>query len=268
MRRFLKVLLGLGLVVVVVGVIAYFSIDKIAEAGVEKGGTYALGVKTEVKGVILNPFAGKASISDLDVANPEGFNSQSFLTMKKGDCSLKLDSLFSKTVMIPSLELSDVDLVLEQGLGKSNYSVILEHLRGLESGERPRGTEEGKKYVIDEVNIRNVRVKTSFTPLAGQKNAFELAIPSVHLTKVGSESGSGIPIEEVYAVVIRALLDAVAKEGGGRLPQDMQSELNQGLDRLRETLKTGPGGLPRPADLPQIPGGIFGGRKSEGGSRK
>jgi hypothetical protein len=263
MKTFLKVMLGLCLLLLIGGVVAFISIDGIAEAAVERGGTRALGVKTDVKSMDLHPFAGTCSLSGLDVANPDGFRSQSFLTLNSGNCALKLDSLLSDTVVIPSVELADIELALEQGVGKSNYSVILENLRRLESGEKPRETgEDAKKYLIKEVDIRNVRVKTLLALVPGQEKSFELVIPSIHLTDVGS--GSGIPLSEVYAVVIRALLDAVAREGGGRLPPEVQSELNQGLDRLRELLEIGPGGLPRPADLPQIPEGIFGDRKSKG----
>src|SRR2546422_2020741 len=131
MRRLLKILGGLFLLLVLGAVTAFFFLDWIAKKGVERGGAYALGVDTRVKDLDVHPFAGRCSLESLRIANPPGFQSPIFMEMQSGDLAVDLRSLLTETVTVPNLEIKGVDLILERAGGRSNYSVILEHLRRL-----------------------------------------------------------------------------------------------------------------------------------------
>lgn len=71
------------IVVVVVGGIAAVGMaaDSIARRGVEAGATYALGVDTKLAGANVGIMSGSFDMQGLRVANPQGFKSDTFMSL-------------------------------------------------------------------------------------------------------------------------------------------------------------------------------------------
>src|SRR5262245_37914607 len=128
MKKLFKLVILLIVLVFVVGLGAFFYIDTIAKAAIEKGSTLALGVQTKLNSAKLRILDGQLIMSGLDVANPSGFESKHFLNLKDGDVAVTLGSLDDDVVEVPHLLLSDVDVNLEKKSGKSNYQIILDNL--------------------------------------------------------------------------------------------------------------------------------------------
>jgi hypothetical protein len=72
MKKLAKIGLGILAVLVLLLVVAWLSLDYIAKAGIEAGGTYAMGVKTTVDSVNLGLISGQAKVNGLTIGNPEG----------------------------------------------------------------------------------------------------------------------------------------------------------------------------------------------------
>ena len=144
MKKLFKIVIVLVvLLVIVVVVVALSMIDRIAKAGVEQGGTYALGVKTTLDDISVAIFAGQCGMEGLKVANPEGFDSDRFLGLNTGQVAVSLGSLMEDTVVVPTLTLTGIDLYLEKKGDKGNYDVILENLKKFESKPDEAPDEEG-----------------------------------------------------------------------------------------------------------------------------
>ena len=81
-----RVLLVLVLVVVIVAAGGLFYLDRVVGASIERGGSYALGVDTELRSVRLGLLSGEFSLSGLTVANPPGFETPHFFRLEREQC--------------------------------------------------------------------------------------------------------------------------------------------------------------------------------------
>lgn len=244
--RRLGLVAGVLVLVVVVALIAVMvGINGIARAGIEKGGTYALGVPTTLRSANVGVLSGTFAMSGLNVANPEGYASASFLTLGDGAVAVSLQSLRSETVEIPTLRLETITASLERKGGQSNYQTILDHLKGLSGGggEKPSqkpSSGDGKKFVIGELLIRDVKVHLDVFGGPGgalQKlTAVDIPIDEIKLTNVGKTgsgvAGSGVTMGELASIVVRAVLAAAVEKGGGLIPGDVLGELQGSLASL------------------------------------
>ncbi len=97
MRRVVIAALAL-FVVAVLAVTFYF--NELAAGAVERGGTHALGVETELGSLSLRPLLGRLSLSELEIANPPGFEDEHFLTLGNGRVSVSLRSLLGEPVHV------------------------------------------------------------------------------------------------------------------------------------------------------------------------
>ena len=75
MKLLIKIVVGIIFLVVVAVIAVFFFLDSIARGAIESGATYALGVPTTLAKADVRLLRGEFSMSGLDVANPEGFDS-------------------------------------------------------------------------------------------------------------------------------------------------------------------------------------------------
>jgi hypothetical protein len=225
------------LVIAVVGALLY--IDRLLVAGVERGGTHALGVETELRSVRLGLVSGKLGLSGLTVANPEGFETPHFLSLDHGNASVRLRSLTEDTVVIPLVTLRGLELSLERAKGRTNYGVILGNLKKLEKepsgGRRPpaeedQATDESKGFVIQELVLEDVTARARLVPGGGKAREYEVKVPEVKLRDIGSDSETGLSLAQLANVLTKAVLKAVTERGGGLSPalaQEIRGQLAQ-----------------------------------------
>jgi uncharacterized protein involved in outer membrane biogenesis len=236
MKLILNLLL-LAIVLVFVAVFgALFYVDSIARKAVEEGGSYALGVATQVQKVHVGVIAGQVSLENLTVANPPGFDGPRFLKLGSGSVEVSLATLTKTRVVLPQLLLEAVELSLEKkGGAQANYEVILANLKRLESSDKPAAsTGEGKKFIVQEVIIRDINVDTNLLPLGGKATAIELDLPEIRFTY---DSEEGLPMSYLSSLILKAVLKAVVDKAGGLLPREIIGGLDQGLAVLGDVNK-------------------------------
>lgn len=230
MKRWMKWLLVIVLVVVVGILILFASIDRLAKSAIEYGGTYALGVPTTLDKASIGVFSGKFGLSRLQIANPQGFKSESFLKLETGATSLSIGSLLKDKIEVQQLTLSDMELNLERDKGSTNYAKILDNLARFESSEKKEG---GKGFVVREIAIRNVAVRVGLVPVVGDMTSFTVKIPEIILKDVGSDSKTGVLIADLTGIVLKAVLTSAIEKGGGIIPTDVLNDLKGGLGNLK-----------------------------------
>jgi hypothetical protein len=232
------VLLVVVLCVLVVGaaVAGLFYINDLVKVGVEKGGTYAMGVKTTLGSADIGVFSGKAALSDLKVANPVGFKAEQFLGLGSGAVQVSLQSLREPVVEIPKLEMNVIRVSLEKKDGKTNYKVILDNLAKLSGkagdggGSSPSGGEE-KKFIVRDLQIRDVRVSVDMLDAGLPVGAIVVPIDRIELKDIGTQS-KGLPLADVAGIVVRAILATAAENGQGIIPTDILGDLQGQLSAL------------------------------------
>jgi len=231
MKTLLKIAAGLLVLVLIALAAALFYVDQIAEAAVERGGTHALGVETEVGSADVGLIQGDIELERLRVANPEGFEEPDFLTVEHLLLEVSTASLREPVIEVPRLVMQDVRVVLEKREGRTNYKVILENLERLQEGKKDPAPEDGKKFIIRHVLVANVSAQVDLLPVGGELvPPAVVQIPEIQLENIGT-SEEGMSISELTAKLVQLVLEAVVQQGGGVIPaeilKDIQSQLGQ-----------------------------------------
>jgi len=267
MRKLLRLAVLLAILVVVVVAVGWYYIDALAKAGVERGATYALGVPTTVNGVKVGLLGGTVRIDGLNVANPEGFTTPHLMRAGRFDLAVRAGSLFSDTIEVNRFELTDLDLHIEQKLGSSNISTVLDNIKAKAGKPAPEGEKAeaaGKKVKADRIVVRNVSAHIQLLPVGGQASTLDVEVPEIILENVTSDEADGVAVAELTRRLIPAILTAVIGKArdvapganldwlaadvgatvnalGGRA-RDLVEQAGQGAGKVLENIFKLPGG--------------------------
>ena len=232
MRTLLKIAAGLLVLILIALVAAVVYVDQIAEAAVERGGSRALGVETEVGSVDVGLLAGDIELERLRVANPEGFEEPDFLAIEHLLLEVSTESLREPVVEVPRLVMQDVRVVLEKREGRTNYKVILENLERLQKGEKDPAPEDGKKFIIRNVLVADLTAQVDLLPVGGDLvPPAVVRIQEISLENVGT-SEEGMSISELTAKLVQLVLEAVVQQGGGVIPAEILKDIQGQLAQL------------------------------------
>jgi len=237
MKLALKIVLGIVILLIIAVVAAWIMIDSIAKAGIEKGGTYAMGVDTTVQSVSLSLLNGHLAINDLKVANPEKFTSDHF--MKSGDFQLQVDplSVLGDVVHVQSFELDSLDLNVEKPLaGQSNLAVIMANLQRLGSSEKPPQEQPGKRYQIDKIVIKDVVAHFYLGADLTKGPPLAVKVPLIEINDLTSENSNGVVMSEVVRRIVPVILASVLESAKGIVPADFLKDANAQLASLADSL--------------------------------
>lgn len=233
MKKVRKVILAAVAAVIILVAAAVIWIDVIAKKGTEAGATFALGTKTTLNSADIGLVSGRSELQTLQVNNPPGFDTSHFLKLDKAAVAVSLGSLTGDTVEVPEFTLEGIDVNIEKKGGSSNYQVILDNLKKFESksdtsAEKPAKEETGKKFVIREILIKNVTAHVKLAPLP----EVAINVPEIRLKNVGTGSDKGVMIAELTNALLKAIMMAIAEQGGNLLPKEILGELNTALAGL------------------------------------
>lgn len=245
MKKVKKLLLVLVVLVVLVVAVAFaglFYVNDLVKVAVEKGGTYATGVKTTLASADIRPFAGSASLNSMQIANPDGFSSAPFFDLGSGGAAVSLASLRQPIIELQRVEAQSIRVTLERKAGKTNYGVILDNVKklgGSGGGTAPAGSSGGeKKFIIKDLDIRDVRVTVDMLDVGVPLGSIVVPIDRIHLQDIGTAS-QGLPMADIAGIVVRAVLGAAAENGKGIIPADLLGDLQGQLAVLGSLDKLG-----------------------------
>ena len=227
--RLTAALVGLT-VVLIFGFLFY--LDGIAQAAIERGSTYALGVDTTIDSARIGLVSGSFRVAGLEVANPPGFEDPRFLHVNKARLDLQTSSLRKPTVIVPLFAIDGLEVDLDKQRGKANYEVILDNLAKFESEEPEPAPEAdaspGKRFVIQEVVIRDLLAHVRVVERGGVPQV-DLLVPEVRLRDPGG--GQAMTPAQVTNLLVKTVLASIAKAGAG-LPGGVANALSKSLGKL------------------------------------
>ena len=238
MKLIKQILKTVGIVVVVILVIliaAFFLIgDYLIKAGVEKGGSAALGVPVKVSGVHLSVLRGMVTIDGLKVANPPGYKNEYLLELGKGKVAVSLGSLLSDTIHIKEINLNGTKIAIEQKGLASNVKDLLNRMGSKGKPEESKKAEKeakraGKKLVVDQLEITNTEAKLVAT--IGRSTGVNLKLATIQMSNLGADSP--LSIAELTSKIFVALIDGVTRQSAGLLPGDVVSGMKGGLGNIK-----------------------------------
>ncbi len=212
-------------------------LGEIVATGIERGGTYALGVDTRVGLVRLAPFAGSFRMSGLRIANPPGFASRRFFDLGRASLDVDLGTLRDEKIVMPRILLESIDVVLEYQDGRTNAGAILENLKRFErSGDPAPSDDDGaaRQVVVRELLIRDltarVEVNEALSRALGRQSIVPLEIAEIRLENVGEDRS--VTLAQLTDLIVKTVLTAVARQGGGTLPSLLVGEVRANLNGL------------------------------------
>ncbi len=242
--KLLKLLGALVVLLLLALLVVGLYIDDIAKTAIETGATEALGVATTVGSCHVGLLRGTFKLEELQVANPEGFGTDPFLTLRKGGVSVSAGSLREDVVELPELTLDGTVLRIVQNAGGSNYAKILENLERFqgpakEPASQPKpeaegAAEDGKRFIIRTLLLTDIRVVVVPDSKIGL-GALDLPIDRIELKDVGSDSDRGVLLSELAGIVVKAILDRAVSSG--QLPAMIQGALGGKLRDLGRSLE-------------------------------
>lgn len=212
---------------VAVGIVL-LTLDTLAAAAVKRSATRALGVETQLASLDIGVIDGTLDLRGLEVANPAGFDDEAFLRLASGHASVEIGSLFGDVVNVRELTLSNLDLWLQQNGTLSNWNTILAHVRDAEAEPRDQA---GPKVRVERLLIKDVRA-TVRAQLPGTPGVqFVVPITSIELAGIGD--GESVPVAQLTATVVKAVLGAVLENAGDSLPAPVAAALRAAMAPLR-----------------------------------
>ncbi len=255
MKRFV---LAAALLVLIAGaVVLWFligSLDSRVQAVLERVGSEMTLAPVHVSGVSLDLAAGRGTIRDITIGNPDGFPDGSAVSLRELSLSLELGSLRTGPIVLPEIVVGEprVDAVLLadgrmnlDALGRNTESFADRRraapprepdARGAARVERP---ESELRLRVRELRISEGRIGLDASALG--RDPEELALGSIVLRDLGGARGA-TPEElghriltAVVARAVRAVAGAEVKrtlrDKGGDIGEKLGEWLQRGLDR-------------------------------------
>jgi hypothetical protein len=226
----------IGLLVLLVAVVAAvaFAIDRILSEGIERGGSYALGVPTQVGFVRLRLLDGSFRLRGLRVENPPGFDEPHFLRLESAAMDVDLGTVRQDVVVVPLFALHGIHVALEREGSKTNYGAILRNLERFESGEAPAEAEPSgpqKRFIVNQLVIEDVNALLEWSDVASDQTGLKVSIPEIRLSGIGAHNAQGVAMAELTDIIVKAILGAIAKHGTN-LPGAVLGQLRSGVGAL------------------------------------
>ncbi len=237
MKRVLLTLLAILLVLAGAG---WFYLDHIAQTVVERGASRALGVPVQVESMALSPFSGGLGIDGLEVANPEGFSEEPLFRLDRGGVDVRLASLFSDVIDIPTLTLDGLNVRLERKGTGTNLDQVVERLRGNGAGDKSSGDggESGPptRLRVGHLRIAGVGAQVDLGSEAGERGRFSVALPVIEMRDLGNDA-AGITVAELVERITRAVADEVEAAVAERIGRELEDAAGEAVERGEEELE-------------------------------
>ena len=252
MKKKWRQMLVIAFLLILVLVLAlWFSINGIIREQVDTRATAALGVQTTLNNVSLNILGGSLVLKGMTIANPPGFGDPHLLQMKTCMVSVKIGSLLTKTVQINTIAIDGMTVSLDQHGLSSNIQTVLNNINKNTAAPAPASggapakksrTQQkasgGKQLAINQVVLTNLTVIVRPVILPGQKG---LAIP-LHFNKLvipqpTNSNGRPLRIADLFGQILG---DIVVKAASStQIPPAFRNSLKD----AGGILKTGAGAL-------------------------
>lgn len=188
----------------------YASRDALVKHAIESFGPEITGVTLTVKSVDFEPAQGKGAITGLELGNPPGYKAPRAFTLGEMHLAIDFSTLASDVVHLKEVSLNAPAITYERGPGGDNLSAIQKHIEAKIGGPRKTDSSSEKKFVIDNLHVRNAKVHFGET--------VSLPMPDLHLRDVGKKSNGASPgeiVKEVWTAMTHSATGLASRAAEG-----------------------------------------------------
>lgn len=171
----------------------------------------------------LNQYAGTLAVGDMQLANPPECGEGNCVELGNFDIDLEMTTLMSKKVHVTLVSLDG--LTVSTDITGSNFRKILANVKGepketkdeepkgsmlsrLDEGEKKVEKEleeepasEGKRFVIDKLVLKNIKVTYGIMPIV---------IQTIEMDGIGADEPEGASMSEVVSSVYKKVMEYIA----------------------------------------------------------
>lgn len=223
----------IALVVLVAGIflLVMFYGSSIVSSSVEEYGPQYTKTSVTLDDVSFSPVGGKMGLSGLTVGSPEGFDAEKIFSLSDVSIALDAGSLFSETIKIQEIRITDPELVVEYKDGNMNFNVLMENLEDYVADD---SDDTEIKVVIDDFYITGAKVTVIGLPIA--EDGSSIALPDIHLENIGNEDGQaqGATFAAATGEVMAAVTSSVTRIIAENNIQDL---LKGGKKSIKDKIK-------------------------------
>lgn len=236
MKRILRwALLGFLLLMVVGGVLLYFTFNGMLRSTIETQATRSLELPTSLASARLSLLGGRFTMGDLAIANPQGFSDDSLLSLGGARVKVNYGDLDERPLRIREIVLDRPRLLVEHREGKFNFQVLTQR-DPVPSPTPPTEPAEPLKLIIETLTISDASVVLR-PGIPGLADEVVVPVPSVTLNSVGTGEGNqnGAEIKRVVGDVVTSLAGQAA--ASDQLPEDVRKLLSLNVEQLKLQLQ-------------------------------
>lgn len=205
------------------------NVDNMIKGTIQQKMTALINAEVTLANLETDLFSGRIVITDLVMANPKGYRSDHLIRL--GDVQVMIDirSLNSDVIIIESIQLNDVDVVIEEkSIGQINIKTLIETVESADPKPEPIDLLRFrlKSYAMGESTLHLV---------GGPLEDKTLVLPGVEYK---SDLGSpvALPLKDIVKGLIQDVMQGMLKEGQGM----MKGHITQGFAQKMKKLSPPP----------------------------
>lgn len=230
-KRILWIVAGIVVVVpIVVVLVILLRLGTFIKLDFEQVGPRVLGVETRLDDVTVYILKGQVSISGMEIGNPEGFTSPTFLKVDLVRVHANVGALLKNEIHVREVILEGPEFTYELKGKQSNLSALMERLDSGEEKPEASTEPEGKASEI-KLKIDLIRVTDAKLRVVIMGNPLEVDLPSIEIRDVADADGNAVPPDQVAKVFLRSvgaqITEVVKASEVAKQVQEMTDELQK-----------------------------------------
>jgi len=239
-KTLIKIGIGVGATLVVLLIVLMLSVGLIVKSAVQVVLPKVTGTPCDIGLCVFNPFAGRVSMGNFRIGNPEGYTEKNAFTLGKLVLDVGLGSLTKDKIVIEEITIDNMVVDFEAKLTETNLTTIKANVDEFtKSDAQPKSKEEEKKtsgttkkFQIDQFHFNNCKVIVGF---AGK--TVEVPLADIDIEKIGT-SPEGATVGEVankiFMAIYQSATKAAAEQGMnlGDLSTEKANELMESVKGL------------------------------------
>lgn len=250
-----SIIIGVAVLVPVISIIVWLlfsNLNTIVAQVIQDAGRNVVQTEVKVNSVDVDLANGKAVISSMTIANPDGYLQPYIFAMDDIVVAIDVQSLRTAPIIINEILVRQPKVNFElDKTGKSNLSVLKENINQSskpvsEKGIEGKNDQQGESEVSNQTRV--IIKKLSFE--RGQLNVYtqikadekiEVELPLIHLQNLGQTKGGAtgneIAVEMMTQLVAQIAEEAVKarfKDAFNKKTQNLKDAFNKGTQNLKD----------------------------------
>lgn len=246
----LKIGIGVVLAVVVVLAVGLWllaeNLDGIVAGAIEQYGSAITGTSVTVGAVSIDLSAGSATVTNLRVANPDGFSDRDAISLQEIVVQIDPGSVRSEPYRLPQIGVTGPEVLYEVNQeAERNLDVIRANIDSYVVGRGGASDEPPPRLVIDRLEFSGGRVQADASALGVEPRGVDL--PGFLLSGLGAPDGAPADAiaKQALARLARQAAESVARSEveellrdqledrlGDQVPDEVKEKAGRLLDRI------------------------------------